>query len=108
MKAPHRPWPVTMLCALIAVMGILAILHAFSGATAVHGMFHPAIRALACLALFTSLSGAWSMEKWGLVATIASTLCFVGVDILFGAFHPFSMALPLTAFSLLPYWRTFK
>lgn len=108
MDVTHRPWPVTLLCSLLAFMGILAILHAFSGATAVHGMFHPAIRAIACLALFTSLSGAWSMEKWGLAATIISSLSFIGVDMLFGAFHPIALTLPIAAICLLPYWRKFK
>jgi hypothetical protein len=95
---------VTLTCFFLMAGGLVAILHAFSGATAVHSAFHPAVRAVACLAVFTGVSGVWSMEKWGLWTTIAATLAFMAVDLAFGVFHPLAALMPLACLCLLP-WR---
>lgn len=104
MDHPVRPLPVTLSCFFLMAGGLVAILHAFSGATAIHSAFHPAVRAVACLAVFTGVSGVWAMEKWGLWTTIATTFAFTGVDALFGVFHPVEALMPLASLCLLP-WR---
>jgi hypothetical protein len=104
MEQPVRPLPVTVSCFFLMAGGLVAILHAFSGATAVHSAFHPTIRAVSCLAVFTGVSGVWAMEKWGLWTSIAATFAFMGVDMAFGVFHPLEVSMPLASLSLLP-WR---
>lgn len=94
----------TLSCFFLMTGGLVAILHAFSGATAIHSTFHPAVRAVACLAIFTGVSGVWALEKWGLWATVAATFAFIGLDVLFGVFHPIEVLLPLASLCLLP-WR---
>jgi hypothetical protein len=105
MDQSARPLPVTLFCFFLMTGGLLAILHAFSGATAVHSAFHPALRAVACLAVFTGVSGVWAMEKWGLWTTMAATFAFMGVDLAFGVFHPIEALMPLASLCLLP-WRS--
>jgi hypothetical protein len=87
--------------------GLLAILHAFSGATAAYGIFHPALRAVACLGLFAGISGVWVMERWGLWLVVAAAMAFVGLDLYFGAFRAVEVLVPLAALGLLPFRRRF-
>jgi len=107
MSASPRPWPVTAICLSLMGAGIFAILHAFSGATAAYGTFHPALRAVTCLALFAGVSGAWAMERWGLWLVVPTALAFVGLDIAFGAFQPVAVLVPLAALGLLPFRKRF-
>lgn len=107
MEKPSRPLPVTLVCLFLMAGGIVAILHAFTGATAIHGAFHPAARALACLAVFVAVAGVWSMERWGLWMAVPATFAFIGVDILFGVFHPIEGLMPLASLCLLPWRRRF-
>lgn len=105
---PVRPLYVTLSCCFLMAGGLLAILHAFSGATAIHSAFHPAARAVACLAVFTGVSGVWAMERWGLWTTIAATSAFIGLDIFFGVFHPVEALMPLASLCLLPWRNRFR
>lgn len=108
MATPGRPWPVTAVCLALMAAGILSLLHAFSGATAGYGTFHPAMRALICLALFAGVSGTWALERWGLFLVIPATVAFVALDLAFGAFQTVEVLMPLAALGLVPYRSRFR
>ena len=85
-KKSIRPLSVTILCVLIVLWGlwnlIAMYINVYKGVYAVY----PAVNALMIVFSFVTISGIWSMEKWGTITFPIVITVKIIADLIFDAF----------------------
>jgi hypothetical protein len=87
-RLPKRPPLLTVVCILLVLFGFWNIISMYMRVYPGINTLYPALNALMVVFSFVSISGVWSMEKWGAITfPIVVTLKLL-VDLIFGQFHP--------------------
>lgn len=87
-KKSKRPLDLTIVCILIVLFGFANIISMYIGIYSGIHTIYPAINALMIVFSFVSISGVWSMEKWGVITFPIVVILKIIVDLLFGEFLP--------------------
>jgi hypothetical protein len=82
----NRPIIITALCSALLAAGIFNIVYTFTGIYAPYGLLYSAGHTLITVVIFASVSGIWSMEKWGVYLFLACLAVKFGLDVFTGAF----------------------
>jgi hypothetical protein len=82
-----RPVIITALCLLLLAAGVFNITYTFTGVYAPYGLLYSAGHTLITVIIFASVSGIWSMEKWGVYLFLACLTIKLGLDLFTGAFN---------------------
>ena len=102
-KKSKRPLDLTIICILIVLFGFANIISMYIGVYSGHHTIYPAVNALMIVFSFVSISGVWSMEKWGPITFPIIVLMKILVDAAFGEFSPWY----LTGFVIAIYFFRF-
>jgi hypothetical protein len=87
-KKSKRPPEITIICVLIVLLGLWNIVSMYINVyTGVYAVY-PAINALMIIFSFVSLSGIWSMEKWGVISFPVVLTMKIISDLIFKTFNP--------------------
>ena len=87
-KKSKRPLDLTISCVLIVLFGFINIISMYIGVYKGIHTIYPAINALMVVFSFVSISGIWSMEKWGVITFPVVVLLKIIADAMFDAFSP--------------------
>jgi hypothetical protein len=88
-KKSNRPLPITVLCILIVLWGLWNLISMYINVyTGVYAIY-PAVNALMIMLSFVSVSGIWSMEKWGPISFPIVVALKIICDLIFSMFNPF-------------------
>ena len=88
-KKSNRPLPITVLCILIVLWGLWNLISMYINVyTGVYAIY-PAVNALMIMLSFVSVSGIWSMEKWGSISFPIVVALKIICDLIFSMFNPF-------------------
>lgn len=85
-KKIKRPLGLTIVCLSLILFGFINIISMYIGVYSGIHTIYPAVNALMIVFLFVSISGVWSMEKWGAITFPIVVLMKILVDIGFGEF----------------------
>jgi hypothetical protein len=83
-KKSKRPIPLTVICVLLVLWGLFNLVSMYIRVYQGIHTIYPAINALMIVFLFVSVSGIWSMEKWGPITFPIVVLLKIIVDLIFG------------------------
>jgi hypothetical protein len=96
-EAIKRPGIITAFCTGLLAAGIFNIIYTFTGVYAPYGLLYSAGHTLITIIIFASVSGIWSMEKWGVYLFLACLAIKFGLDFYTGAFKTWEIILLVPA-----------
>jgi hypothetical protein len=85
-KKSKRPLDLSIICVLVVLLGFYNIIDMFMHVYERVYTLYPALNALVVVFSFVSISGIWSMEKWGPVSFPFVVLLKILIDLIFGKF----------------------
>jgi hypothetical protein len=85
-KKSKRPLPITVLCVLIVLLGIWNLISMYINVYKGVYAIYPAANALMIVFSFVSISGIWSMEKWGAITFPVVVTIKIIIDLIFSVF----------------------
>lgn len=106
--AIRRPVIITALCSALLAAGIFNIIYTFTGVYAPYGLLYSAGHTLITIIIFASVSGVWSMEKWGVYLFLACLAVKFGLDVFTGAFKIWEIILLVPAIVFLAHLKNMK
>jgi hypothetical protein len=106
--AIRRPVIITALCSALLAAGIFNIIYTFTGVYAPYGLLYSAGHTLITIVIFASVSGVWSMEKWGVYLFLACLAVKFGLDIYTGAFKFWEIILVVPSIVFLAHLKNMK
>lgn len=106
--AINRPVIITALCSALLAAGIFNIVYTFTGIYAPYGLLYSAGHTLITVVVFASVSGIWSMEKWGVYLFLACLALKFALDAYTGAFKLWEIILLVPAVVFLAHLKNMK
>ena len=91
-KKSKRPMELTIVCALVVLFGFINLIDMYVRVYPGIRTIYPALNALVIVFSFVSISGVWSMEKWGPITFHFIVLLKILIDlIVLGKFNAWYM-----------------
>jgi len=88
-KKSKRPMELSIVCGLVVLYGMLNLILMYTPQYIETNAIYPAVNALVIVFSFVSISGIWSMEKWGPITFPFVVLLKIVMDfIILGKFNP--------------------
>jgi len=81
-KKSKRPMDLTIVCALVVVLGFINLIDMYVRVYPGIRTIYPALNALVIVFSFVSISGIWSMEKWGPITFPFIVLFKIMIDVI--------------------------
>ena len=81
-KKSQRPMELTIVCALVVLFGFFNLVDMFIRVYPGIKTIYPALNALVIVFSFISISGVWSMEKWGPITFPFIVLFKIMIDVI--------------------------
>jgi hypothetical protein len=107
-KKSKRPVELSVICALIVLFGFINIISMYIGEYAGIHTIYPAVNALIIVFSFVSVSGVWSMEKWGPITFPVVVLLKIITDAVFGEFSAWYLLGFIIAFYFFRFYPNMK
>ncbi|MBU6157550.1 MAG: hypothetical protein KGP35_00840 [Bacteroidetes bacterium] len=85
-KKSRRPLDLSIVCVIVVLLGFYSIIDMFMHVYERVYTLYPALNALVVVFSFVSLSGIWSMEKWGPISFPFVVVLKLLIDLIFGKF----------------------
>lgn len=100
-KKSRRPLDLSIVCVMVVLLGFYNIIDMFMNVYERVYTLYPALNALVVVFSFVSVSGIWSMEKWGPFSFPFVMILKLLIDLIFGKFIIwYLLGLPLAVYFL--------
>jgi hypothetical protein len=107
-KKSTRPLPITIICILIVLWGIWNLVSMYINVYRGVYAIYPAVNALMIVFSFVSISGVWSMEKWGPITFPVIVTVKIITDLIFNTFTPWYLLGYVIAFYFFRHLKDMK